>query len=176
MKRTALLLLPLALAGCGQIRSAVGMNRQSPDEFSVMTQQPLEIPADMASLPPPQPGVARPQDRTVQDQASAALSIGGTTTDYGPSDGESALLANAQTGAADPAIRQTVNAEAADDRKNGETIGSQILFWQKRPQPGTIVDPEAEKTRIQSTREAGKPVTDGDTPMIEPHVPGTLLQ
>jgi hypothetical protein len=46
----------LALSGCG---STGVFDRERPDEFAVGKGTPLTIPADLSTLPAPQPGVAR---------------------------------------------------------------------------------------------------------------------
>lgn len=90
----------LALAGCARSR---GFDRTRPDEFSVARQPPLVIPPDFA-LVPPQPGAARVQSNTGQDQTLQAL-FGGNTA---RSPAETATLDEAGAGAADPGIRSAV--------------------------------------------------------------------
>ncbi len=46
----------LALSGCG---STGVFDRERPDEFAVGKGKVLTIPADLSTLPPPQPGTAR---------------------------------------------------------------------------------------------------------------------
>ena len=49
----------LVLSGCGNdVRQALGMTKQSPDEFQVVAHAPLTLPPDY-SLHPPQPGAPR---------------------------------------------------------------------------------------------------------------------
>lgn len=60
--------LGLALTACGHR----GFDRDRPDEFAVARQAPLVIPPDF-SLVPPQPGAARTQTTTGQDQTLEAL-------------------------------------------------------------------------------------------------------
>lgn len=73
----ALLLCAAALAGCkGQTlaetlrSSGVG---GSPDEFLVLPTKPLEMPTDLAALPPPAPGRASRADPQPEQEAVAAL-------------------------------------------------------------------------------------------------------
>jgi uncharacterized lipoprotein len=46
----------LALSGCG---STGVFDRDRPDEFAVGKGTPLNVPADLSTLPAPQPGAAR---------------------------------------------------------------------------------------------------------------------
>lgn len=59
----ASLLALAALSGCG---SSGVFDRDRPDEFAVTRAAPLAVPADLSSLPPPQPGAARPQEGASQ--------------------------------------------------------------------------------------------------------------
>ncbi len=48
-----------ALSACG---SSGVLDRERPDEFAVGRAAPLAVPADLNSLPTPQPGASRPQE------------------------------------------------------------------------------------------------------------------
>jgi hypothetical protein len=48
-----------ALSACGT--SSV-LDRERPDEFAVGRAAPIVVPADLSTLPTPQPGAARPQE------------------------------------------------------------------------------------------------------------------
>ncbi len=62
-----------ALVGaCGSVREELGLTKQAPDEFSVVTKAPLILPPDYA-LRPPEPGAPRPQELQPQQQAQRAL-------------------------------------------------------------------------------------------------------
>jgi uncharacterized lipoprotein len=57
-----------SLAGCG---STGVFDRQRPDEFAVTKAQPLTIPADLSTLPAPQPGTPPKQSDTKQEVLDA---------------------------------------------------------------------------------------------------------
>jgi hypothetical protein len=103
----------LALAGCAR---GGGLNRNRPDEFAVARQPPLVIPPDFA-LVPPQPGAARVQTNTGQEQTLQAL-FGGNT---GRSTGESQTLSEAGADAADPGIRSAVGDQGTTVVDKGST-------------------------------------------------------
>lgn len=117
----------LTLAACAggdrglrDLRSPAG----GPDEFSVLPVGPLELPADLNSLPTPTPGGANLTDPAPNAQAVAAL--GGNPAALIPngipaSDG--ALIAAASRNGVDPAIRQTLAAEDADFRARRSRLG-----------------------------------------------------
>ena len=58
----------LAMGACGNIRGQLGLDKQPPDEFRIVSRPPLSMPPDYA-LRPPQPGAARPQEASVVDRA-----------------------------------------------------------------------------------------------------------
>lgn len=190
MRRTAILFtalvvsLPLATGGCSGLKETLGLSKQSPDEFKVVSRAPLSMPPDY-NLRPPTPGAPRPQEGTPRDQAAAAVfQYSNTTTASGamPADaippigegesesaessGESALLQSAGASGVDPNIRQLVDAETAEDEANSRTLADMLTFW-REPEPyGTVVDPAAEQKRLQENSALGKPVTEGETPTI----------
>ena len=55
----ALVSLPLLVGGCSNIRETLGLSKQSPDEFKVVSRAPLSMPPDY-NLKPPTPGAPRP--------------------------------------------------------------------------------------------------------------------
>lgn len=168
----------IALGGCSQARQALGLNKQAPDEFQVVARAPLSLPPDY-SLRPPEPGAPRPQEGTARDQAETVL-FGGYQnglTGAGPegSQGEAALLQSAGATGIDPNIRRLVNQETntliAEDKRFIDTL----VFWRDpEPYQGEIVDPVAEQQRLQENAALGKPVTEGDTPIIERKERGIL--
>ncbi|TPG12013.1 DUF3035 domain-containing protein [Sphingomonas oligophenolica] len=100
------------LSGCGKR----GYDRARPDEFAVARQAPLVIPPDFA-LVPPQPGVARVQDSTSQQQTLEAL-FGSNTA---RSAVENATINQAGGDAADPGIRSLVGDAATNVVDKGAT-------------------------------------------------------
>ncbi|MBV8889529.1 MAG: DUF3035 domain-containing protein [Alphaproteobacteria bacterium] len=98
-----------SLSACGDFRRAIGLDRPSPDEFAVESRAPLTIPPDF-DLRPPEPGAARPQEKSTAEQARQALdtagpgepgkqaSVGGLSF-TGPAGGGDQTDPNAQVGA-----------------------------------------------------------------------------
>jgi hypothetical protein len=177
----------LSLSGCGGgVRQALGMTKQSPDEFQVVAQVPLTMPPDF-NLRPPEPGAPRPQEGTAAQQGQTAIlssSGGGTAPALGsPSDtgsgesqsnGEVALLQNAGATGINPNIRQEIDAETAAQVERDKGLIERLVFWHT-PQPyGTVVDPVAESKRLQENQALGKPVTEGETPIITVRRKGVL--
>lgn len=167
-----LLVLPLLMAGCGQASSArqvLGMEKKAPDAFSVSPHAPLEVPASLnvASLPKPQPGLTRPQEKPISYQAQTAVLPMPVPTAQTASAAEQALLANAGATQVPDDIRLQVNAEAADDADVQSGPMDFLVFWKKNPEPGVVVNAKAEAERLAKAKAAGQPLTAGATPVKE---------
>ena len=173
----------LSLSACGgQVRQALGMTKHSPDEFLTVAHAPLTLPPDY-SLQPPQPGAPRPQEGTASEQAQTALyaNNGGTAptsydeqTDSAQSGGEVALLQNAGAAGVDPGIRAQIDSETAAQVERDQTLIERLVFWHTPEPYGTVVDPVAEAKRLQENQALGKPVTEGETPIITRRRKGVL--
>jgi hypothetical protein len=184
MRRTRLLgalgVIALAggLGGCAQANLAFGLGKSPPDEFQVVARAPLSLPPNY-NLRPPEPGAPRPQEGTARDQARTAVfgpsgtqvatgnalgDPGGVAPDSTP--GEQALLQSAGAVGVDPNIRQEVNQETTQQIAQNSEFIDRLIFWRKTPEPGTVIDPGLEQQRLQENAALGKPVTEGETPII----------
>ena len=127
--------LGLVLGGCG-LGKAVGLNKNAPDEFSVVSKAPLVIPPDYA-LRPPRPGERRPQDDSPDVRASRVIFGTGRATDTAEtaSIGELAMLRYMGASNASGAIRAQIKREnAKDSSEEGEGLLNRILFWRDKPE------------------------------------------
>ena len=166
-----LALVALALSGCSDARKAIGLDRNTPDEFTVVSRAPLTMPPDMR-LAPPRPGARGPQDATSAQLAASSVFGGASRTATASkasgkpaSQGESVLLGKA--GAAEPGIRNRVDQETSALIVADKRWIDTLLFWQKQEQPYQIVDPKKESQRLREAQAQGKPVNDGTVPTIE---------
>jgi DUF3035 family protein len=161
----------LALTGCEATKQAVGLGKNPPDEFQVVSQAPLSMPPDY-NLPAPTPGAPRPQDGSPTVTAENALLANSTAGTSGQpaasqSSGEQALLQTAGATGADPNIRTVVNQEASAETAASEGLLDRLAFWREPEPAGTIVDPTAEQQRLQQNAALGQPITTGATPTIK---------
>jgi hypothetical protein len=115
----------------------------------------------MAATPAPTP--ATPS--AAPAPGAAAPQLAATTGSV--SSGEAALLQRSGAEKADPGIRQTVDLETKQIREADTSFIDRLIFWQKTPEPGVVVDPAKEQQRLQENAALGKPVTEGETPVIE---------
>lgn len=165
----------VALGGCEQTRDLLGQTKKPPDEFAIYTRAPLSLPPDYG-LRPPDPGARRPQESAPRNSAAKAVlgrqnpAAGGQVASVDPgllTSGMRALLTRTGAIDADPGIRATVNRETSKLVENDQTLAKRILFWKKGKEPGSVVDPVLESKRIRENQALGRPITTGDTPVIE---------
>ena len=116
----------VALAGCSGPENPRLMNVRStgegPDEFAVLPQKPLEMPENLAALPPPTPGT--PNRTDIRPEADAIAALGGnpeTLTRGGTIPASDGGLVNyAARYGVTPGIRQTLAAEDLEYRRNND--------------------------------------------------------
>jgi hypothetical protein len=75
----ALVLLAMALPACESARRSLGLDKNPPDEFKIVSRAPLTVP-DQFTLPEPQPGKTRPQELQPQQDAEVAFSLSPSPT------------------------------------------------------------------------------------------------
>ncbi len=153
--------------GCYSVKEELGLNRKIPDEFTVMQRAPLEIPADLKTLPVPQPGLQRPQDVSAVRQAQQVVLGTDVSVSGGSSASENALLNKVGASSAPSDIRQKISEESGQGEIDNRPVIKRLLSIGKTEPSGKIVDAEAEAKRIQDAKKAGKPVTEGETPSLE---------
>ena len=118
----------------------------------------------------------RPQEKAIPEQAREILvgSGGAQVARGGGSPGEQALLGAAGATGADPSIRTKIDKETVALAKAQDSFVNRLIFWQEKPPPGKVVDPDAEARRIQENAALGAPVTRGKSPVIERKEKGWL--
>ena len=109
------LLAAMALCGCagglaGGLRAAGIAGK--PDEFKVLPTRPLEMPSNLAALPPPTPGTPNRVD--YQPRAEAIAGLSGRPGAAGNADGTALVVA---AGPRDPNVRPELAAEDAEWRQ-----------------------------------------------------------
>jgi len=164
----------LSLSACENVRSELGLNKQSPDEFRVISRAPLSLPPEF-TLRPPEPGAVRPQEGSPQQQARRAVfradNVTGPSLDEripadGRSLGERSLLMAAGADKAVPGIRQIVDRETGRLNEENESFIDGLIFWQDQPLAGEVVDADKESQRIRENAALGRSVTSGESPTI----------
>ena len=166
----------IGLGGCENAKETIGLAKQAPDEFAVVTRAPLNIPPKF-DLRPPKPGAKRPQKVTPTLKARTILlrnnSLREKTNKTNAviasgkfSNGEIAFLQLAGALNADSSIRQVVNKESSVLAEVGDGILRKLIFWQKEEKSGMLVDAGKEAKRLRQVAAEGEPITKGETPVI----------
>ncbi len=156
----------LAVAGCAGDPTLYNLRSDSggPDEFAVLPTKPLEIPEDVAALPPPTPGAPNRADPTPEADAIAAL--GGNPQVLTRAATDAGLIRYTTRYGVQPAIREDLAASDAEFRRaNGprlleRTFGVSVYTRAYAP---LSLDQQAELARF---RRAGIP-----TPSAPPRPP-----
>ncbi|MFP4097731.1 MAG: DUF3035 domain-containing protein [Alphaproteobacteria bacterium] len=168
------LVTTLIVSGCGgdvknTVRGSLGLNKEAPDEFSVITRAPLEMPRNLA-LPPPVPGMQRPQEKTTLDTAKQAV-FGDRPQGNrvaSASSAEAAILEKAGAYNVAEDIREIVNQETQVFAERNTPVAQKLLNMSaKKPKAAAmVVDAKAEYERLKTNLETDRSLLEGDTPMI----------
>ncbi|MBV9992328.1 MAG: DUF3035 domain-containing protein [Alphaproteobacteria bacterium] len=150
----------LSLMGCDSLRRAAGINKEGPDEFAIVTKQPLIIPPEYA-LKPPRDGAAPTNQVAPTDAAQSALfdtdpvaAAKQIPGDY--SESEKLLLAQAGVNRIDPSIRQEIAADGRAMEAADDSFTKKVLFWQDEKVPGSPVNAESEDRRLSAQKASGQ--------------------
>ena len=141
--------LVLGLSACGGSDEPQLMNVRSsgngPDEFGILPPKPLEMPPNLAALPPPTPGGSNITDPT--PEADAIIALGGKP---GAGVTDAALVSYAARNGLSGDIRQVLAAEDLEYRRKNDGRLLERLFdvnvYYKAYQPMAL-DQHAELAR-----------------------------
>lgn len=142
--------MALCLTSCGGVKESLGITKDAPDEFAVVRHAPLEMPPQII-LPPPRPGMPRPQEQTVTSQAKQAIFGHDTPNAATTSSSEAAILQKTGAGQADPNIRRTLDVESEEYEDKNKPVIKKILGLggKKVEDDSETLDPKAESERLK---------------------------
>lgn len=158
----------LALAGCTNLQSVIGLGKSSPDEFDVVRHAALAVPPNY-DLRPPVPGAPRPQQISPREVAREALlgqgagqaasnpTATGSAGGMSQTPGERALLRQSGLGEVPVNIREVVRIEAAALGVQDRSFTDSLLFW-KAPKKDLVLDPVVEAARLKRQQEGAPPI------------------
>ena len=129
--------LTILLAGCSSARDIVGLSKQSPDEFEVVTRAPLSLPPDYG-LRVPIPNSSRTQEKSVGESADDLISAKGSLLSrqkLSRRDGlgsispvEEAILGRARAERSNDSIRAKLNSENKAISGTDKKLIEKIIF------------------------------------------------
>ncbi len=183
-------LLVLAACGSGSVKETLGINRKAPDEFRVVARPPLSVPPQF-NLQPPSASAESPTVVPADKQAKS-LVIGGGAAKEGDtfslkqgaadtavtpvSSAPLSKTAGESSSNSEQQFLKKIGADKADPKVRDELVQQQISVQEKKEEAGwwnvfsapekkeALVDASGEAERIKANKEAGKPVTEGQTP------------
>lgn len=169
-----------ALPACDGARKSLIQQKKAPDEFAVYSRAPLTIPPNYG-LRPPTPGAPRPGGKDPAGQAYQAMTGRNAppraevaSGDFKGSHGEQVLLRQANALNTDPAIRDTVNRETSVLAEESKTVTEKLLFSNSTAAYGERVDADKESQRLRENQALGKPLNEGEVPVIRRKKKGLL--
>ncbi len=180
MRLAILGLAAVTLSGCVLFDAG---RRNGPDEFGVVTRAPLSQPPDYA-LRPPRTGAHRPNEVAPRDEArndllrvsarsgdsrvalataanghSGRKGADGAAETGGLSQGEQALLRQADALDVDPDIRVMIDRESGRVSEDKSLVDT-LVFWRGNDQAtGKVIDPKSESERLNRDAALGVPPT-----------------
>jgi len=145
--------LGVAISGCSSTSKVLGLTKQSPNEFNILTKAPLVVPPEY-NLRPPQAGASSVENNYTQEAARKALI--GNVDDAEPTRGEVVLMTKAGVGRANQEIRLEIDGQNSVERKTS-SFTDRVLFWNNgsyTPRAGAPLNPETEAQRLESVNSA----------------------
>ncbi|MEP3891061.1 MAG: DUF3035 domain-containing protein [Hellea sp.] len=139
----------MGLSACTQTTKALGLKKNAPNEFNILTKAPLVIPPEY-NLRPPQIGTSSAENNYSQKSARDALI--GDVDAAEPTRGEVVLMSKAGVGRANQEIRLEIDGVNSVERKS-KSFSDQVLFWKDGrvvTPDGSPMDPEVEASRMES--------------------------
>lgn len=154
--------LGVALAGCGSTSDIIGAGKDAPDEFAIVTKQPLIIPPDF-NLHPPRPGAAPTNQLSPTDTAQSALFSDdagqvASTISGSYSQGEKILLARAGAANVNDSIRQLIAADNKNLEAADTDFTNNLLFGGGDADAGQPLDANSEESRLNAMGVGDRPM------------------
>lgn len=168
---TLLTTTAMALSACsGNVKQTLGLGKEAPDEFKVVSNQPLSVPPDFR-LTTPVPGAKRPQQQASDVLARSALFNDGAanqrTISIDTTAGEAQLLARANAHQADPNIRELLKEQERVEQVEEEERGFFSKLFDFSNDEAPAINATQEKKRIIEAQQKGEVVTGDDVAVQE---------
>ncbi|MBY0356029.1 MAG: DUF3035 domain-containing protein [Rickettsiales bacterium] len=190
MRAFVFLLMPIILSACGTANSArdvLGLERDAPDEFQVVSRPPLSVPKEFFLRPPSDDkqedigGNVDQQARSLltgapmsQDLMTLEQADGLATSDTAvpvvkaaelESPGESSFMQKVGTQAADKSIRSKLSQENAVIKADEPDI-IDMLRGETHEDP--VLDAKGEASRLRDNKDKKQPLNTGKTVSVDP--------
>lgn len=160
------------LVSCSSVKKEIGLGRNSPDEFAVVTRAPLSMPPEY-DLTPPKSGDEANAEAVSSAQKQAKSLVFKTDVNIASSNtspAEAVLLNKAGAGQADESIRLTVDREAGQVDVKDPYLGRRLLgLGNPDAEKGEALNPTEEMQRLNDAEhtETAQPETEQAEPSAE---------
>lgn len=140
------------LASCSNPREKLGLRKTAPDEFKVLKNAPLEIPANL-TLPQPRPGAPRPQEIAVAEQAKETLfGDRAATAAQQITQAESALLQQAGANQSQDDIRRLIDSEQGEVDTANQSVTQRLLGFGGEDKNANVLNAKEEAERLEKSQ------------------------
>lgn len=176
----------LALSACSgnEVRNTLGLERNAPDEFVVLSRPPLSVPPEF-ELRPPGKGVP-PAGTSTRDAARKAVlgtsekpasldevdapsnvdtAVTPVLSSDAASSAESRLLSRSGAENADPDIREKLGKSKPKAKSTAKSLLEKIA-GEEGAEP--LVDARKETVRVRKNAQSGKKINEGKVPTLDP--------
>lgn len=171
----------------GDVKSTLGLQHKAPDEFRVVARPPLSVPPEFDLRPPTPGGQGAASITPTRTQAQSIILRGGAPAGDALTQGTSitavpAVQVTDPRSAAESAFLDQTGAQKRDvdirTRLQQEKISrdedAEEKSWYERWLPRKnaskkepVVDAKGEAKRIRANKDTGKPVSEGETPVMQ---------
>lgn len=134
------------LTGCDKTKEALGLKREQPDEFTVLSRPPLSAPPSIA-LAPPKPGAKGPHETSALKDAQDQLGFKPSKS-ANVSDAEKSLLSKTKV-----TEEGTSSLSDLEEDKNEDDVP--YLFGNESESKKDVIDPVAEKKKHEGVPTSG---------------------
>ncbi len=142
----------LFLTSCDTVKDKLGLSREAPDEFEVMSRAPLEMPPADYNIRPPRPGAPRPQDSTKKVLGIQKTSVSQSSSPKEKSQAEIEFLKEVHAEERNEDIRDLL-VEEQTTTPPPPTASFMSTLAKKSAENNETLDPTKEK-RIKDTDQA----------------------
>lgn len=156
-----LMVMAFGVSGCAEARNQLGLDRHSPDEFTVVKRAPLTLPPEYNLRPPSDMTAAEDRQQTAGNRARATVFGGDASASKTDSSADDLFLSKAGVAEADPAIRDQLDRERGYVPLKDRSTVDRIL--RREPEAkGSVIDARAEAARLQQNSTAAEDTETAD--------------
>jgi hypothetical protein len=178
-KFVIIVLTSIILSSCsGDVKKTLGINKRGPDEFTVVSHPPLNVPPEFNLRPPSEFDNGHSNNQSASEEARGKIigvvdknndNIFGSNSELKPTSDKNFLN---KIGA--EKANKNIRTQIKQDIEQGVTTKDDNYFFNFGKKDEPIVDADKEAARIKDTKAKAKPVNEGETPTVKQGGKGLL--